>query len=115
MIHAQNPSLKTKIPAAFSARRDLESLALLFSGYPIGEPRRNNRYSDNNAYYNDVENKPAGAQLRLAAISRKIERALETTIGHSIYQPEEMGHPKQAGAVYAIVVYIVHLILFIEK
>src|SRR5215467_11301749 len=70
---------KMKIPAAFSARRDLESLALLFSGYPIGEPRRNNRYRDNNAYYNDVENKPADAQLRFTAINRGIERALETT------------------------------------
>jgi hypothetical protein len=90
-------------------------LPYFFSGYPIGEPRRNYRYSDNNAYYNNVENKPAGAQLRLAAISREIKRALETTIGHSIFQPEEVGHPKQARAVYAIVVYIVHLILFIEK
>jgi hypothetical protein len=86
-----------------------------FSGYPIGEPRRNNRYRDNNAYYNEVENKPADAQIRFTAINRGIERALETTIGHSIFQPEEMGHPKQAEAVYAIVVYIVHSILFIEQ
>jgi hypothetical protein len=90
-------------------------LPYFFSGYPIGEPRRNNRYRDNNAYYNDVENKPAGAQLRLTAINRWIERALGTTIGHLIFQPEDMGYLKQARAVYAIVVYIVYLILFIEK
>jgi hypothetical protein len=90
-------------------------LPYFFSGYPIGEPRRNNRYRDNNAYYNDVENKPADAQSRLTAISRYVERALETTIGHSIFLPEKMGCPIQATAVYAIVVYIVYLILFIEK
>jgi hypothetical protein len=89
-------------------------LPYFFSGYPIGEPRRNNRYRDNNAYYNDVENKPAYAQLRLTAVNRGIKRALVKTIGHSIFQPEKMGFPKQAGAVYAIVVYIVHSILFIE-
>jgi hypothetical protein len=65
-------SIKTKIPATFSARRDLESLALLFSGYPIGEPRRNNRYRDNNAYYNDVENKPADAHFRASAMGREV-------------------------------------------
>jgi hypothetical protein len=86
-----------------------------FSGDPIGEPRRNNRYRDNNARYNDVENKPADAQFHPAAIGREIMRALGTTIGHSIFQPEEMGCPKQARAVYAIVVYIVYLILFIKK
>jgi hypothetical protein len=77
----------------------LESLALLFSGRPIGEPRRDNRYRDNNAYYNDVENKPAGAQSRLTAGGRKIERALETTTGHLIFQSEVMARAKQAGAV----------------
>jgi hypothetical protein len=65
-------SIKTKIPAAFSARRDLESLALLFSGYPIGEPRRNNRYRDNNDYYNDVENKSADAQFHPSAMGREV-------------------------------------------
>jgi hypothetical protein len=70
-----------------------------FSGYPIGEPRRNNRYRDNNAYYNDVEYKPADAQFHRTAIGREIRRALETTIGHLIYQPEEMGRPKQAKTV----------------
>jgi hypothetical protein len=90
---------KTKIPAAFSARRDLDSFALLFSGRPIGEPRRNYRYRDNrdnNAYYNDVENKSADAQLRLAAKGREVELAVGTTIGHSIFQSEEMGCLKQA-------------------
>jgi hypothetical protein len=66
-------------------------LPYFLSGYPIGEPRRNYRYRDNNAYYNDVENKPAGARLRFTAVSRRIERALETTIGHAIFQPEETG------------------------
>src|SRR5215813_1081162 len=65
----------------------------LSSGYPIGEPRRNYRYSDNNnnAYYNDVENKSADAQLNLAARGREVERAVGTTIGHSIFQSEELG------------------------
>jgi hypothetical protein len=67
-----------------------------FSGYPIGEPRRNNRYRDNNAYYYDVENKSADAQLRLAASGRQVERALGTTIGHSIFQFEEMGRLNEA-------------------
>jgi hypothetical protein len=57
----------------------------LSSGRPIGEPRRNNRYRDNKAYYNDVENEPADAQSRLTARSRKIKRELETTIGHLIF------------------------------
>jgi hypothetical protein len=56
-----------------------------FSGRPIGEPRRNSRYRDNNAYYNDVVNKSADAQLRLAARSRQVEHAVGTTIGHSIF------------------------------
>jgi hypothetical protein len=30
------------------------SCLTFFSGYPIDEPRRNNRYRDNNAYYNDT-------------------------------------------------------------
>jgi hypothetical protein len=64
-------------------------LPYFLSGYPIGEPRRNNRNRDNYAYYNDVENKPAQAQFRLTAIGRGIERALETTIGHLIFQPEK--------------------------
>jgi hypothetical protein len=63
----------------------LESFALLFSsGYPIGEPRRNNRYRDNNDYYNDIESKSADSQLRPAARRWKIKRELETTIGHTI-------------------------------
>jgi hypothetical protein len=70
-----------------------------FSGLPIGEPRRNNRYRDNNAYYNDVENKSADAQLRPTARGRSVKRMLETTIGHSIFQSEEMGRLKQARAV----------------
>jgi hypothetical protein len=37
------------------------SCLTLRSGRPIGEPRRNYRYRDNNAYYNDVENMPADA------------------------------------------------------
>jgi hypothetical protein len=66
----------------------LESFALLFaSGYPIGEPRRNNRYRDNADYYNDIESKPADSQLRPAARRRKIKRELETTIGHMICNP----------------------------
>jgi len=55
------------------------------SGRPIGEPRRNNRYRDNNAYYNEVENKPADTQLRLTARGREIKRELETTIGHLFF------------------------------
>jgi hypothetical protein len=56
-----------------------------FSGCPIGEPRRNNRYRDNNAdYYNDIESKPADSQLRPMARHREIKRKLETTIGHMI-------------------------------
>jgi hypothetical protein len=90
-------------------------LPYVCSGYPIGEPRRNYRYRDNYAYYNDVENKPAGARLRFTTVSREIERALEMAIGHSIFQPEKWAGPKQARALYAIGVYIVHLILFIEK
>jgi hypothetical protein len=72
LITRAAPRPKTKIPAAFSARRDLESFALLFSGYPIGEPRRNNRCCDNNAYYYDVENKPADAQFSPSAIGREV-------------------------------------------
>jgi hypothetical protein len=76
------------------------SCLTLSSGRPIGEPRLNDRYRDNDAYYNDVENKPAGARFRLTAIDREIERAIETTIGHSIFQSEEMSRlNKQAGAV----------------
>jgi hypothetical protein len=67
-----------------------------FSGHPTGEPRRNYRYRDNNAYYNDVENKSADVQLRLAAKGREVERAVGTTIGHSIFQSEEMGCLTQA-------------------
>jgi hypothetical protein len=66
------------------------------SGRPTGEPRRNYRYRDNNAYYNDVENKSADAQLRPAARGRQVEHAVGTTIGHSIFQSEEMGRLKQA-------------------
>jgi hypothetical protein len=69
----------------------LESLALLSSGYPIGEPRRNYPYRNNNAYYNDVKNKSADAQLRLTARGREVESAVGTTIGHSIFQSEELG------------------------
>jgi hypothetical protein len=72
------------------------SCLTLYSGYPIGEPRRNNRYRDNNACYNDVENKSAGARLRPTARGREVERAVGTTIGHSIFQSEEMGRLKQA-------------------
>jgi hypothetical protein len=67
-----------------------------FSGRPIGEPRRNYRYRDNNAYYNDVENKSADAQFNLTASGRQVEHAVGTTIGHSIFQSEEMGCLKQA-------------------
>jgi hypothetical protein len=67
-----------------------------FSGRPIGEPRRNYRYRDNNAYYNDVENKSADAQLRLTAIGRQVEHAVGTTIRHSIFQSEDMGCLKKA-------------------
>jgi hypothetical protein len=67
-----------------------------FSGRPIGEPRRNYRYRDNNAYYNDVENRSADAQLHLTARGRQVERAVGTTIGHSIFQSEEMCCLKQA-------------------
>jgi hypothetical protein len=76
----------------------LESFALLFSGRPIGEPRRNYRYrdNDNNAYYNDVENRSADAQFDLTARGRQVERAVGTTIGHSIFQSEEIGCLKQA-------------------
>src|SRR5215510_12472946 len=75
------------------------SCLTLSSGYPIGEPRRNYRYRDNNnnAYYNDVENKSAVAQLRLAARGREVERAVGTTIGHSIFQSEELGRLKRPG------------------
>ena len=114
--HTRGTTSKNKNPGGLFGSPGFGIFCLtLLSGCPIGEPRRNNRYRDNNAYYNDVENKPADAQLRLTAFNRGIERALEMTIGHSIFQPEEMGHPKQAMAVYAIVVYIVYLILFIEK
>jgi len=61
----------------------------LSSGRPIGELRRNNRYSDNNAYYNDVENKSADTQPRLTASSRVIKRELGTTIGHLICNLEK--------------------------
>jgi hypothetical protein len=74
----------------------LESFALLFSGRPIGEPRRNYRYRDNNAYYNDVENRSADAQFDLTARGRQVERAVGTTIGHSIFQSKEIGCLKQA-------------------
>jgi hypothetical protein len=69
-----------------------------FSGRPIGEPRRNYRYRDNNnnAYYNDVENKSADAQFDPTAIGRQVEHAVGTTIGHSIFQSEEIGCLKQA-------------------
>jgi hypothetical protein len=69
-----------------------------FSGRPIGEPRRNYRYrdNDNNAYYNDVENRSADAQFDLTARGRQVELAVGTTIGHSIFQPEEMVCLKQA-------------------
>jgi hypothetical protein len=67
-----------------------------FSGRPTGEPRRNYRNRDNNAYYNDVENKSADARLNLTAKGREVERAVGTTIGHSIFQPEEMDCLKQA-------------------
>jgi hypothetical protein len=74
------------------------SCLTLSSGRPTGEPRRNYRYRDNrdnNAYYNDVENKSADAQLRLAARGREVEHAVGTTIGHSIFQSEELGRLKQ--------------------
>jgi hypothetical protein len=58
----------------------------LSSGRPIGEPRRNNRYSDNNAdYYDDVESKSSDAQFRLTARSREFKRELGTTIGHKFF------------------------------
>jgi hypothetical protein len=93
----------------------LESFALLFSGRPIGEPRRNYRYRDNNAYYNDVENKSADAQLRLTARGRQVERAVGTTIGHSIFQSEEIRLPQTGCASIGHRRYIVYLILFIGK
>src|SRR5215813_10123684 len=56
----------------------------LSSGPPIGELCRNNRYSDNNAYYNYVENKPADAQSRLTGRRPVIKRELGTTVGHDV-------------------------------
>jgi hypothetical protein len=72
------------------------SCLTISSGYPIGEPRRNYRYRDNNAYYNDVENKSADAQLRLTARGREVGSAVGTTIGHSIFQSEGLSCLKQA-------------------
>jgi len=73
------------------------SCLTISSGHPIGEPRRNYRYRDNHAYYNnDVENRSADAQLRLTARGREVGSAVGTTIGHSIFQSEELGCLKQA-------------------
>src|SRR5215813_10397983 len=72
------------------------SCLTLSSGHPTGKPRRNYRYRDNNAYYNDVDNKSADAQRRLTARGREVGSAVGTTIGHSIFQSEELGRLKQA-------------------
>ena len=91
-VHAIANRSKNENPGGlFSSPGFGISCLTLSSGYPIGEPRRNNRYRDNIAYYNDVENKSAGARLRLTARGREVERAVGTTIGHSIFQSEEMG------------------------
>jgi len=71
----------------------------LSSGRPTGELRRNNRYSDNNAYYNYVENKPADAQSRLMGRIPVIKRELGTTNGHDVSQSKEMAYLEQAGVV----------------
>jgi hypothetical protein len=89
--------LKMKNPGGlFSSPGFGISCLTLSSGYPIGEPRRNYRYRDNNSYYNDVENKSADAQLRLTARGHEVEHTVGTTIGHSIFQSEEMDSLKQA-------------------
>jgi hypothetical protein len=99
-VHAIANRSKNENPGGlFSSPGFGISCLTLSSGYPIGEPRRNYRYRDNrdnNSYYNDVENKSADAQLRLTARGREVERTVGTTIGHSIFQSEEMGSLKQA-------------------
>jgi hypothetical protein len=79
----------------------LDSFALLLaSGYPIGEPRRNNRYRDNNAdQYDDVESKSSDAQFRLSARGRCVKRELGTTIGHMVYDSMIRAALSNAGAV----------------
>jgi hypothetical protein len=122
--HASNKSahkraalavLKMKNPGGLFSSPGFGSFALLFSGRPIGEPRRNYRYRDNNAYYNDVENKSADAQSDLTARGRQVELAVGTTIGHSIFQSEEIGLPQKGYASIGHRRYIVYLILFIGK
>jgi hypothetical protein len=83
-------SLNAKTPASHLARRGLDSfnLFLLYSGRPIGEPRFNNRYYDNDANYDAVKKEFADSHVRLPAGSQCAGRKLETTIGHKLLSGE---------------------------
>jgi len=61
---------------------------LAYSGRPIGEPRFNNRYYDNDANYDAVKKEFSDSHVRLPAGSQCAGRELETTIGHKLLSGE---------------------------